>query len=497
MIKSKWILPVILLLAFFLRAFRPADFLGFWFDQGRDAKIIWNFLYVDHKPFLIGPTTGIEGIFLGPFYYYLLVPFYLLGRGDPVYPALGLAGITTAAVYLVYRLGRDYFDHRTGILAAALYGLSFHTVMYHRWLSNPTPLPLFALISFASLLSIIHASSSRLAWPVLGLALGLSLHLEAASAVFFLPAAALILFLNRKPLIARLVSFFTSRLLPAGFFFGLTLLPQLIFNFRHENIIGQAFSRFLVTESSFRPAFTEVLSSRLAFYYEIFTNKFYFYVPSTIAFLAITFGLGLLLARRLPPRPFWALVVWLAVPVVGLLFYQGNKGYVWDYYFTGVYPILFILVAAVWGATWKYFRPAVGVVLVLLVLFLFQNLRNHLIFFRQSLPGFITLTPIVAAVDWVYTDSADQPFNTDVYVPPVIPHAYDYVFLWRGAARFNTAPRTQLVRRLYTLLEPDFEHPQLRDTWLVRQSTIGSIETEKAFGPVTVQRRQRFLTAHE
>src|SRR3990167_10509215 len=121
--------------AFALRTYRTADFLGFWYDQGRDALVIWD-LWHKGKFFLIGPTTGIEGIFLGPFYYYLIAPFYLLGRGDPVFPAVGLGLITTAAVFLIYRVTADYFNPKTGLLAAFLYGLSYHTVSYHRWLSN-------------------------------------------------------------------------------------------------------------------------------------------------------------------------------------------------------------------------------------------------------------------------------------------------------------------------------------------------------------------------
>src|SRR3990172_6870138 len=120
--KHKVILIVILALSLFLRSFRTADFLGFWFDQGRDAKLVWDFLYGSHKPFLVGPTTGIEGIFLGPFYYYLITPFYWLGQGDPAYPALALGVITTAAVYMIYRIGRDFFSPAVGLLAAFLYG---------------------------------------------------------------------------------------------------------------------------------------------------------------------------------------------------------------------------------------------------------------------------------------------------------------------------------------------------------------------------------------
>ncbi len=85
---KKFFLLAILAISLFLRTFRTTEYLGFWYDQGRDALIIADLLE-NKKWFLIGPTTGIEGIFLGPFYYYFIAPFYLLGNGDPAYPAFG------------------------------------------------------------------------------------------------------------------------------------------------------------------------------------------------------------------------------------------------------------------------------------------------------------------------------------------------------------------------------------------------------------------------
>ncbi|MBI4157851.1 hypothetical protein HY502_03320, partial [Candidatus Woesebacteria bacterium] len=86
-ILNPWsfLIGLLLISAFLLRVYRVGEILGFYFDQGRDALIIWD-LWHSGKLFLIGPTTGIAGIFRGPFYYYLIAPFYLLGGGDPVYP---------------------------------------------------------------------------------------------------------------------------------------------------------------------------------------------------------------------------------------------------------------------------------------------------------------------------------------------------------------------------------------------------------------------------
>src|SRR3990167_5880358 len=91
------LLAAILAGAFFVRAYRTEDLLRFYFDQGRDALVIWRLLH-EGKLFLIGPVTGLAGIFLGPLYYYLILPFYLMGGGNPVYPAVFLALLTTIAI---------------------------------------------------------------------------------------------------------------------------------------------------------------------------------------------------------------------------------------------------------------------------------------------------------------------------------------------------------------------------------------------------------------
>src|SRR4030043_919753 len=90
---KKYSLLLILFLAAFLRLYRINELLGFWYDQGRDALVIWDLIHKG-KFFLIGPTTGIAGIFRGPFYYYLIAPFYFLGGGNSVLAAIFFAGGT-------------------------------------------------------------------------------------------------------------------------------------------------------------------------------------------------------------------------------------------------------------------------------------------------------------------------------------------------------------------------------------------------------------------
>lgn len=482
--KNKFpIIILILVAALFLRVFRTADLMGFYYDQGRDGLIIWDLIH-NGKLFLIGPTTGIEGIFLGPFYYYLIAPFYALGNGNPVFPAVELAIINVLAIGVLYYIGSRYFSKTAGLLSAALVTFSANLISAHRWLSNPTPLPLFALLVVLSLLKIIHGS--KMWWLWLGLSVGLSLQLEAASAVFFIPASFLILLIN----FPRVKPNFKFSLMGI-IFFGLTLLPQLYFDLRHDHILLNAFKRFLVSEKSFQPEVIGFLSTRLKFYFDNFSNILF--IEKTTAIIAGLFLLVLLLLfiKKLFTRSFTALFIWWTTPLVFLLFYHGNHGYVWGYYFTGIYPV-FILMLSNLGVTAFnrsfIFRPFL---LILLAISLFQNIKQIKADLFRPYPSVISLTTSTQAVDWAYHDANGLAFNIDEYVPPVIPYAYRYLVLWRGETVFHTQPSADLVSRLYTIHEPENERPEYLTKWLKRQDSYGPVEISKKFGDITVERRTR------
>jgi len=483
--KTKLLLIAILAVALFVRVYRTDTFLGFWYDQGRDALAVWD-LWHNGKLFLIGPTTGIEGIFLGPFFYYLLAPFYILGGGNPVIPAVALAVMNVLGIYIIYRIGKDFFDSTIGLAAAFLVSLSFFLSQSHRWLSNPTPLPLFSSLAVYSLLKIIHGRPGF--WPVLGVCVGLGLQLEAASATFFLPAVVLVVWINR-----RHVSWPPKAVVSAAALFAATLLPQLLFDFRHDHILLGAFRQFLVGQRSFRPELSGLLAVRLSDYFLFFTNKFFSSPAAARFFLLSALVMSISHWRKLFTRPFLAVVLWIAVPVLALLFYHGNRGFVWDYYFTGIYSLWALAVAVVFVTAARAFRPHFILAIVVFSLFVWENTGRHQAFLSQTYPDYVSLRPQIQAVDWVYQDAGSQTFNTDVYVPPVIPFAYDYLFLWRGTSRYGRVPERNLVPRLYTLYEPDNQHPQLLGNWLVRQAGIASPQAQVQFGPITVQRRTRII----
>ena len=71
------LLLLILIIASFLRFYNIVDFLHFANDEARDAFIVKNMFLHKSLP-LLGPEASIGHFHLGPIFYYLLAPFYLI-----------------------------------------------------------------------------------------------------------------------------------------------------------------------------------------------------------------------------------------------------------------------------------------------------------------------------------------------------------------------------------------------------------------------------------
>ena len=123
------ILLTILIVGTYLRLWRIADYMTFLGDEGRDVLVVKRMI-VDHKFTLLGPTASVGGFFLGPIYYYFMVPALWISGLNPVGPAIMVALFGVATIFLVYVLGKTFFDKKAGLIAAALFALSPVVINY-------------------------------------------------------------------------------------------------------------------------------------------------------------------------------------------------------------------------------------------------------------------------------------------------------------------------------------------------------------------------------
>ncbi len=129
------------------------------------------------------------------------------------------------------------------------------------------------------------------------------------------------------------------------------------------------------------------------------------------------------------------------------------------------------------------------IVCTFLVMFMITNIQLTEKYLKTGIG--ITLGAEKWAIDWIYKDAKNSEFNIDAYVPPQIYFSYLYLFRWYGNEKYGREPQMKLVKTLYTLYEPDNEHPQFLEAWMQRQDGIGRIVKEDFFGDITVQKRER------
>ena len=483
-----FLLLIILGFGLFLRVYNLNAILGFYYDQGRDALVVWEIWHLRHIPF-IGPTTGIAGIFRGPFYYYLIAPFYWLGKGNPVYPSVFLSLTTVVASGLMYCLGFKIQDRVTGLLAATLSSFSFNIILASRWLSNPTPMLLLSMLFVWMLILIIEGK--KWAWaPSLFIATVSLFHFGSAGEVFYFVALLIVFVWQAK-----------QRSLPNGKFLFLTamlalvaILPLVAFDIKNHGLLIGNIKKFLVTDQSFKLPTWKFISDKFSFYYDVFTNKIFnarYQLEKSLLWTVLLFFTYHLnkLVRKDGVK---ILILLLSSVIVGLIFFQGNFGNIYDYYLTGYYLPFLLLFSIAIGYMWKF---KLGKVFILYFVYLFLVNNTQILKYRLTDkgdgPNSISFWAQKKAIDWIYQDAKNKDFNVDVYVPPVIPYAYDYLFKWYGGKTYGREPNSGQEKILYTLYEVDPPHPERLEAWLERQKGIGKVEETTAFGGITVERRTR------
>lgn len=478
----------ILVISFILRVFRVDQILAFHYDQGRDALVIWDLIH-SFKLFLIGPTTGLAGVFRGPFYYYLIAPFYWLGNGNPVVPAIMLAVLSVAALGLMYYLARKIGGKRVGMIALILGTFSFEIIYASRWLSNPTPMLLLSMIVIWMMFLI--QDGKKWAWIILSFVLGLSFfHFGSSGELFYFPAILIFaIFFKKFPDVKTLLISIAV--------FLLTFSPLFIFNLKHGGILQNNISGMMSTGSSFGLPSWQFVSDRLKDI-GVYFSSVIFHSPFAKEWFHI-FVMIIVFIRLLPSlvknSRLKVILILLGSVTIGALFFQGNNGNFYQYYLTGYYLIFLLLVAAILNSLFESSFVGKVLMIYLMIFFMLQNWSwtKPYLLTTGTEPDRIVIGNQKLAIDWVYKNVGDREFNVDVYVPPVIPYSYDYLFKWLGTTQYHKLSVDTQVPLLYTLYEVDPPHPKRLEEWLERQKGIGKVLKEETFGGITVQERERIL----
>lgn len=221
--KNNPYLIAIMLLGLVLRIYKPGQLFLYGHDHDLAGWIIKDVVVNKHLR-LIGQETSTLGIFIGPLFYYSLIPFYLIFGMDPISGVILVTLLGLFSIWSVYYIFAKVFDKNVGLVGALLYAVSFYTVFNDREIV-PTMPQITWTIWFYYAIHLLLAGKQKAGFIIVGILLGLIWHIN-ASLILLIPLVLVSLVLARKKIDFK------------GAFYGvaiatITSLPLLIFEIRH------------------------------------------------------------------------------------------------------------------------------------------------------------------------------------------------------------------------------------------------------------------------
>lgn len=293
-----------------------------FYNLDRTARFIWDEssdlvrmhqFYVEKIITLVGPINESGTRIYSSLIYYILLPFAILGKFDPVSPVWGTAfwGIITALllIFLTKKL-----NPKLTILIAVLTLVWFPLVETSRWAWNPNLIPLW------STLGILFLFKKKPFYFLSGFFFGLTVHQHYLSLFSVLGFFLIILVLSiRKKNLWRLLFWILGIIL--------TIIPFIIFDLRHPP--GLFFSRIIYASPVEEPLSVLAIFSK-AFVWIQYMLKYY--TQSTILSFALGFSILMLLITDIKSHSKGILfaIPWIT-QVVGLI-YIYNPGPIYYYY---------------------------------------------------------------------------------------------------------------------------------------------------------------------
>ncbi len=212
---------------FILFSYKLIESYNFDSDFGRD--LMWMYDIAHGKITLLGPKLSFGGYYLGPYYYYLFVPFLALTGFMPDGVLLGNAFLFALISACGFFLLRKKFGKISSFLSVLIFAVSGFYLYSARSPGNA-----FSYLPFLFVFSLIilfypNLLKKRLVGFLLGFTAGFILNFHPVAIIFIAPFVLFSLFFNWR-LWKKTFLFFIL----GGF---ISFLPTLVFELRHNFVM--------------------------------------------------------------------------------------------------------------------------------------------------------------------------------------------------------------------------------------------------------------------
>lgn len=345
------ILAVIMVAASFSRLWQIHQSFHFMGDQGRDALIVSR-IFTQGDLVFVGPAMSVGNIYLGPFYYYFMLPFLFLTYPSPVGPVYAVAVLNILTVLLLYFLGRKLVGDRAALFAAGMMAVSAVAIVHSRFSWNPNIIPFFSLLLMtASYYAVVRSPRY---WVAAAVCVGILIQLHYVTLLSAVAALSLYLWQlwsTRKKKTVR------KKVLLAGLagaaVIVVLLSPLLLFDIKHDWLNLRALQSLATDEKNFVQAAessTHSIETVLGNITErgslIMVDKVigsrgsidYFVLLGVVLIVGI--ATNAVRKEKKDLTRIAVLLVYLSVGIVGFSFYQKDM---YDHYIVYLLPATFLV----------------------------------------------------------------------------------------------------------------------------------------------------------
>lgn len=396
----------------------------FWYDPARDLLMA---LANHDKISLIGQTSGIPGIFYGPYWIWFL-SLALFVSHDPRVVAFFVVTLPYFILFpfILFRFKKQ-FDGTIALTLWLLFIASFSAYATQLW--NPHLAPLFCLGTMYLLVAQDYKQKKIKGFLKIlaaGFTAGLLMntHISFGLAVVIGSMVFLLFFRMRR----ITVPFFIIGLLIA-------YLPFFAFEIRHgfnqvKTLIETVTSSSaVVRETSVdKLQIINLFFNSLARLLQIPTMLMYGLSGVTIAYFVFLYKKKKLLYSHDEKKLF---ILIASVTISTLAIYLSTKNPVWDYHFIGVEIVFLLLLGLVAKKSVLIKYALIGWVVVLMafsVINLVTSLKNDPL-------KISSLTTKEHIVQTIYNDAAGKKFAVYSYSPATFTPDFDYLLQWKGEGK--------------------------------------------------------------
>lgn len=337
------LLFLILALAVFFRVYNIVSLHGFAIDADLYSWIVKDIVYGKHIR-LVGQLTSTEGVYIGPLFYYLMVPFFLITRMDPIGAVIFAIFLGVLTVFSFYLVFKKILGSWVGIIAGFLQAVLPLRVGFDRWVVPTMTVNLWCIWFFHSIYKLVSGDMRYLIPGLFLTGLIWHIHLALIPLVILLPIA--IILSRKKP---------NKKIITLGLLaFIIPMLPFILFEIRHQFLQTSSFFSSLTIKSNIL-----FLEKAIKIFDQSLGRNFY------LKIVLLLLPVVLYRIKAVSVKLLIIFYVWIFSVIVCFIVSSKETS---EYYFTSTQTIFLILF--IYLLAWLIKVPKIGLSLVVIIMIL-------------------------------------------------------------------------------------------------------------------------------